>query len=87
MRLLFALGLLQRGKLALGQNQAFLGDFGLERFEPFLHRLIADRRMFVAELDAQTERPLILVPSIAKAKYLAPGANLFKFKLGTMLAS
>ena len=39
MRLLFALGLLQRGQLAFGQNQAFLGDLGFERLEPFLHRL------------------------------------------------
>src|SRR5579863_7690930 len=39
MRLLFALGLLQRGKLALGQNQAFLGDFGFEGLQSFLHRL------------------------------------------------
>ena len=39
MRLLFALGLLQRGKLAFGQHQAFLGDLGFERLEPFLHRL------------------------------------------------
>jgi hypothetical protein len=37
MRLLFALGLLQRGQLAFGQNQAFLGDLGFERLEPFLH--------------------------------------------------
>ena len=39
MRLLCALGLLERGKLALGQNQAFLGDFGFEGLQPFLHRL------------------------------------------------
>ena len=39
MRLLFALGLLQRGQLAFGQHQAFLGDLGFERLEPFLHRL------------------------------------------------
>ena len=39
MRLLFALGLLQRGQLAFGQNQAFLGDLGFQRLEPFLHRL------------------------------------------------
>ena len=39
MRLLFALGLLQRGELAFGQHQAFLGDLGFERLEPFLHRL------------------------------------------------
>ena len=39
MRLLFALGLLQRGQLAFGQNQAFLGDLGFERLEPLLHRL------------------------------------------------
>ena len=39
MRLLFALGLLQRDELAFGQHQAFLGDLGFERLEPFLHRL------------------------------------------------
>ena len=39
MRFLFALGLLQRDELALGQNQAFLGDLGFERLEPFLYRL------------------------------------------------
>ena len=39
MRFLFALGLLQRGELAFRQHQAFLGDLGLERLEPFLHRL------------------------------------------------
>ena len=39
MRLLFTLGLFQRGQLAFGQNQAFLGDLGFERLEPFLHRL------------------------------------------------
>ena len=39
MRLLFALGLLQRGELAFGQHQAFLSDLGFERLEPFLHRL------------------------------------------------
>jgi CheY-like chemotaxis protein len=31
MRLLFALGLLQRGELAFGQRQAFLSDLGFER--------------------------------------------------------
>ena len=39
MRFLFALGFLQRGELAFGQHQAFLGDPGLESLEPFLHRL------------------------------------------------
>ena len=39
MRFLFALGLLQRGGLAFRQHQAFLGDLGLERLEPLLHRL------------------------------------------------
>src|SRR5271163_1514357 len=39
MRLLFALGLLQRGQLAFGQHQAFLGGLGFERLEPLLHRL------------------------------------------------
>ena len=39
MCLLFALGLLQRGQLAFGQHQAFLGDLGFERLEPLLHRL------------------------------------------------
>src|SRR5271155_6254729 len=39
MRLLFALGLLQRGELAFSQHQAFLSDLGFERLEPFLHRL------------------------------------------------
>jgi hypothetical protein len=39
LRLLFALGLLQRGELAFGQHQAFLSDLGFERLEPFLHRL------------------------------------------------
>ena len=31
MRLLFALGLLQRGELAFGQHQAFMSDLGFER--------------------------------------------------------
>jgi hypothetical protein len=31
MRLLFALGLLQRDELAYSQHQAFLGDLGFER--------------------------------------------------------
>ena len=35
----YILGRLQRGELAFGQHQAFLGDLGLERLEPFLHRL------------------------------------------------
>ena len=39
MRLLFALGLLQRGELAFGQHQTFLSDLSFERLEPFLHRL------------------------------------------------
>ena len=34
-----ALGLLQRGQLAIGQHQAFLRHFGFERLEPLLHRL------------------------------------------------
>jgi hypothetical protein len=33
MRLLFALGLLQRGELAFGQHQAFLSDLGFERLD------------------------------------------------------
>ena len=39
MGLFLALGLLQRGQLALGQHQAFLRHFGFERLEPLLHRL------------------------------------------------
>src|SRR5215213_6010665 len=39
MRLLLALGLLERGELALGQHQALLGDLRLERLEPLLHGL------------------------------------------------
>jgi hypothetical protein len=38
-RLLSVPGLLERGELALGQNQALRGDFGFEGFQPFLHRL------------------------------------------------
>ena len=39
MRLFLALGLLQRGDLAFGQHQAFLGDLGFEGLESLLHRL------------------------------------------------
>ena len=39
MRLLFALGLLQRGELAFGQPGLASSDLGFERLEPFLHRL------------------------------------------------
>ena len=39
MRLLLGFGLLERRELALGEHQPFLGDLGLERLEPLLHRL------------------------------------------------
>jgi hypothetical protein len=39
MRLLFGPGLLRGLQPAFGQNQAFLGEFGFERLERFLHRL------------------------------------------------
>lgn len=39
MRFLFALDLLQRGQLALGEDETFLGDLGFEGLQPFLHRL------------------------------------------------
>jgi hypothetical protein len=39
MRLLLGLSLLQGDQLGLGQHQAFLGTLGLQRLEPFLHRL------------------------------------------------
>jgi hypothetical protein len=38
-RLLLALGLFQRDELAFGENEAFLGDLGLQGLEPLLHRL------------------------------------------------
>ena len=39
MCLLLALGRVQGGDLAFGQNQAFLGDLGFGRLEPFPHGL------------------------------------------------
>ena len=39
MRLLLSLGLFQRDELGLGQDQAFLGALGLQRFEPLVHGL------------------------------------------------
>jgi hypothetical protein len=38
MRLLVGLRLLERSELALGQYSTFLGDLGLERFQPLLRR-------------------------------------------------
>ena len=35
----FGLGFLQGGKLGLGEDDAVLGDFGLERFQPLFHGL------------------------------------------------
>jgi len=37
--LFLALGLFQRDELTFGKNQTLLRDLGLERLEPFLHRL------------------------------------------------
>src|SRR5262249_29470077 len=39
MRLLLALGLLQRRQLAFAEHQAVLSDFGFEGLEPFIHGL------------------------------------------------
>src|SRR4029077_8423472 len=39
MGLLLGLGLFQRDELGLGQDQAFLGALGLQRFEPLVHGL------------------------------------------------
>jgi hypothetical protein len=37
--LLFRLGLLQRGKLCLGEHEAILAAFRLQRLQALLHRL------------------------------------------------
>jgi len=39
MRVLLGLGLLQGRQLALGEDQTFLRDLGVQSFEPLLHRL------------------------------------------------
>ena len=45
MRLLLGLGFFQRDDLRLGQHQAFLGTFGFQRPEPFVHgfEIVASR--------------------------------------------